>query len=89
MSEITNAFDHLLTQLALVGLRVKMLKCKLWSYSRISLDIKIRQGCTLVTYGLRILGVPMGVQDFATHFLDEALFHNVAHIDDLLLLGDV
>jgi hypothetical protein len=29
MSEITCAFDHLLTQLALVGLRVKVSKCKL------------------------------------------------------------
>ncbi len=29
MNEITHAFDHLLTQLALVGLRVKVLNCKL------------------------------------------------------------
>jgi hypothetical protein len=28
MSEITYAFDHLLTQLALIGLRVKLSKCK-------------------------------------------------------------
>jgi hypothetical protein len=39
-------------------------------------------------HGLRILGVPMGFQDFATHFLDEALFQDVAHINNLLLLGD-
>ncbi len=32
--------------------------------------------------------VPMGFQDFATHFLDEVLFQNVAHIDDFPLLGD-
>jgi hypothetical protein len=30
----------------------------------------------------------MSFQDFATHFLDEALFQDVVHIDDLLLLGD-
>jgi len=30
----------------------------------------------------------MSFQNFATHFLDEALFQDVVHIDDLLLLGD-
>jgi hypothetical protein len=29
----------------------------------------------------------MGFQDFATHFLDEALYLNVAHIDDFVFLG--
>jgi len=65
-----------------------MSKCKIWDPLRISLDIKIPQGYILVTYGLRILGVLMGFQDFATHILNEALSHNVAHIDDLPLLGD-
>jgi hypothetical protein len=73
MSEITRACDHLSTQLALVGFRAKMLKCKLWNPLGISPGIKIFQGCTLVTSGLCILGVPMGSQDFATHFLDEVL----------------
>jgi hypothetical protein len=41
MNEITYAFDHLSTELALVGLKVKVLKCKLWCPSRISLRIKI------------------------------------------------
>jgi hypothetical protein len=30
--------------------------------------IKIPYGYNLVTYGLQILGVPMGFQNFATHF---------------------
>jgi hypothetical protein len=30
----------------------------------------------------------MAFQDFATHILDGALFQDVAHIDDLLLVGD-
>jgi hypothetical protein len=30
----------------------------------------------------------MGSQDFATHFLDEALFQDVTHINDLPLLQD-
>jgi hypothetical protein len=46
------------------------------------------QGCTLVKNGLCILGVLVGSQDFATHFLDEVLFQDMVHIDDLLLLGD-
>jgi hypothetical protein len=73
MNEITYAFDHLLTQLALVGLKVKVSKCKLWNPLGISLGIKIFQGYILVTNGLHILGVPMGSQDFVTHFLDEVL----------------
>ncbi len=31
----------------------------------------------------------MGSQDFATHFLDEVLSQDVAHINDLFFLGDV
>jgi len=50
--------------------------------------IEIPQGCILVTNGLHILGVPMGSQNFATHFLDEVLYQDVAHIDDLPFLGD-
>jgi hypothetical protein len=50
-------------------------------------SIKILQGYTLVTDGLCIFGVLMGFQNFVTHFLDEALFQNMAHIDDCLLLG--
>jgi hypothetical protein len=65
-----------------------VLKCKLWNPSRISPDIEIPQGCTLVSNGLYILGVPMGTQNFTTHFLDEVLFQNVVYINDLLLLGD-
>jgi hypothetical protein len=42
----------------------------------------------LVTYGLCILGVLVGFQTFATHFLDETLLQNMAHIDDLPFLGD-
>jgi len=32
--------------------------------------------------------VLVGLQDFATHFLDEALFQDVAYIDYFLILGD-
>ncbi len=76
MSEITHAFDHLLTHLTLVGLKVKVSKCKLWNPSGISPSIKIPQGCTLVIYSIRILGVLVGFQDFVTHFLDEVLCRN-------------
>jgi hypothetical protein len=73
MNEFSHAFDHLSTQSTLLGLRVKVSKCKLWSPSKIFPDVKIPQGYTLVIDGLHILGVLMGSQDFATHFLDEAL----------------
>ncbi len=88
LNEISHVFYHLLTQLTLVGLMVKVSKCKLWNPLGISLGIKILQGYTLVTYGLCILGVLMGSQDFATHFLDEILSQNVAQINNLPLLGD-
>jgi hypothetical protein len=86
LNEITRVFDHLLTQLTLVGLKVKVSKCKLWSPSGISPCIKILRGYTLVTNGLCILGMQVGFQDFATHFLDEVLSQDMAHIDDLPLL---
>jgi hypothetical protein len=89
LNEITRAFDHLSTQLTLVGLRVNVSKCKLWGPLEISLGIKILQGYTLVSYGLHIFGVLMGFQDFAMHFLDEVLSHDVAHIENFPLLGDV
>jgi hypothetical protein len=41
VNEITHAFDHLSTQLTLVGLKVKVLKCKLWSPSGIFPNIEI------------------------------------------------
>ncbi len=41
----------------------------------------------MVIDDLCILGVLMSFQDFATHFLDEVLFHDVVHINDLHLLG--
>jgi hypothetical protein len=88
MNEITHAFDHLSTQLTLVGLRVKVLKYKLWSPSRISLGIEILQDCILITNGLCILGVLVSSQDFVMFFLDEALFLDMAHINDLLFWGN-
>jgi hypothetical protein len=88
MSEMTCIFDHLSTQLALVGLKVKVSKCKLWSPSWIPPSIEIPQGCTLVTNGLCILCVPVGFQDFATYFLDEVLFQDMMHINDLPFLGN-
>jgi len=37
---------------------------------------------------LRILGLSVSYQNFATHFLDEVLFQDMVHIDDLPLLGN-
>jgi hypothetical protein len=85
---LTHAFDHLLIQLAIVGFKVKLSKCKFWSPLRISPSIEMLQGCTLVTNGLCILSVLVGFQGFAMHFLDEVLSQDVMHIDDLFLLGD-
>jgi len=60
MNEITYAFDHLLTQLALIGLKVTVSKCKFWNPFGIFLSIEIPHGSTLIIDGSRILGVPMG-----------------------------
>jgi hypothetical protein len=73
MNEITRAFDHLLTQLTLVRLKVKVSKCKFWNLLGISPSMDIPQGRILITNGLSILGVLVGSQDFAPIFLDEAL----------------
>jgi hypothetical protein len=74
MSEVTRTFEHLLTQLALVRLKVKVSKCKVWSPLKESPGIEIPQGCALVLNGLHILGLSMGIHDFAAHFLDKVLF---------------
>jgi hypothetical protein len=54
MNEITYTFDHLSTQLALVELRAKVSKWKLWSPSRIFLRIEILKGYILIVGGLCI-----------------------------------
>ncbi len=41
ISEITYAFDHLSTQLTLIGLKVKVSKCKLLNPSGIFLGLEI------------------------------------------------
>lgn len=48
----------------------------------------IFHGCTLVTNDLHILGVQVGFKDFVTHFLDESLFQDMAHINYLPILGN-
>jgi hypothetical protein len=83
LNEIVCTFDHLLTQLIIIGLKTKVSKCKLWIPSGIFSGIEIPQGYTLVIDGLCILGVLVSFQDFATHFLD------MSHIDDLLFLRNV
>ncbi len=40
MSKVVLAFNHLLTQLALIGLKVNMSTCKLWSPLGISSSVK-------------------------------------------------
>jgi hypothetical protein len=49
---------------------------------------KLGGALTLVTNGLHILDVLEGSQDFATHFFYEALFQDMAHINDPSFLGD-
>jgi hypothetical protein len=85
MNKIIPTFDHILTQLVLVKLKVKVSKCKFWS-QRIFSSIEIFQNYILVTNGLHILGVPVGSQNFVMHFLDDVFFLNVMHVDDLSLL---
>jgi hypothetical protein len=60
LSEITCAFYHLSTQLALVGLKVKVSKCKLWNPLGIFPNIEIPHGYILVIYGLCVLSVLAG-----------------------------
>jgi hypothetical protein len=60
INEIILAFDHFSTRLALVGLRVKVSKCKLRNPSRLFLSTYIPQGYTLVINGLHILDVQVG-----------------------------
>jgi hypothetical protein len=45
MNEISRAFDHISTQLAQIGLKVKVSKCKFWNPLRTFPSINIFQGC--------------------------------------------
>jgi hypothetical protein len=60
MNKIVLAFDHLLTKLALVGLKVHASKCTFGNPSKIPLGIKILHDYILVINGLFILGAPIG-----------------------------
>jgi hypothetical protein len=84
INKIIFTFD-ILTQLALIEFKFKVSKCKFWSPNIFS-SIEIPQYYILVTNGLRILGVPMGSQNFVMHFLDDVFSHDVMYIDDLSLL---
>jgi hypothetical protein len=88
MNELSYAFNHLSTQLAQVGLKVKVSKCKFWGLSRISPGIKILHDYTLVIDGLHILGVLVSFPNFAMHFFDEILSEDMVHINDLPFLGN-
>ncbi len=88
MNEVVFTFDHLLNQLALVWLRVKVSKCKLWNPLRTSSSADILHVYTLVTNDLHILGVQVGFKDFVTHFLGESLFQDMADINYLPILGN-
>ncbi len=61
-----------------------MSKCKLWSPLGLFPGKEITHGYTLVVDGLCILGVLMGFQNFATHFLNEVLSQDMAHINIFL-----
>jgi hypothetical protein len=67
----------------LIGLRVE---AQILKFNMDLFNIEIFQGYTLVKDGFHIWGVLVSYQDFITHFLDEALFHNMAYIDDFLLM---
>jgi hypothetical protein len=60
MNEIVSTFDHLLTKLTLIVLKVKVSKCKLCNPLGIPSSIKNPHGYILVIDGLRILSVLVG-----------------------------
>jgi hypothetical protein len=72
LKPITRAPNYVFPSLG-NDIHIMGLKCKLWNPLRIFPGIDILQGCNLIIYGLRILGVSKGFLDFFKHFLDEVL----------------
>jgi hypothetical protein len=85
MNEISRAFDQLSTQLALFGQGVKVQALKsIKDLSRHKDSLGLHFGHKWFTH----FGFANGFLGLATHFLDEALFQDVMHVDNLPLLGN-
>ncbi len=83
MIEIVLAFNRLMTQLILVGLKVKVSKCKLWSPFKHKDSSKLHFGHRWLTH----FGCASGFLKLCHMFFYGTLYQDVVHIDHLSLLG--
>lgn len=79
-------FDTLITQLVIVGLKVKISKYHAWSLLGLPTDFQIFDGCIFSSIGLRIFGLPMGTDEFIFQYLEDVFMEDILHPYDLSLL---
>ena len=83
------AFSHLAAQLALLDLDVQTSKSHAWSPSGSEVFAGILpEGVSYVPEGVRLLGVPMGSEEYVGEFLTLALEKDRRGLDQLQHLGD-
>ena len=87
-ARVVEAFSHFVLQLALLGLSVQPPKCVAWSPSGFGVFPVLPEGVSYVTEGIRLLGVPLGTEEYVGGFLSSALEEDRCGLDQLQHLGD-
>ena len=72
-SRVVEAFSHFVAQLALLGLSVHPSKCVAWSPCELGVFAVLSEGVSYATEGIRLLGVPLGTEEYVGGFLSSAL----------------
>ena len=87
-ARVVEAFSHFIAQLALLGLSVQPSKCVAWSPSGLGAFVVLPGGVSYAPEGIRLLGVPLGTEEYVGDFLSSALEEDRRGLDQLEHLGD-
>ena len=72
-ARVAEAISHFVAQLALLGLSVQPSKCVAWSPSKFGAFLILLEGVSYATEGIRLLGVPLRIEEYVGGFLSSAL----------------
>ena len=62
LAKVVESFLHFVAQLTLLVLNMQPSKCVAYSPSRLEASVVLPQGVSYATEGLRLLGVPLGIE---------------------------
>ena len=71
-ARVVEAFLHFVAHLALLGLSVRPSKCVAWFPSRLEDFLILTEGVSYATEGIRLLGVPLGKEEYVRGLLSLA-----------------